>query len=188
MWYALAALGWVLLRRYQGKPILPEWPFHAFKNGAALVAAPTANGHVIVAVPADTPLLSPGDPNGAPVLAQTPQGVVQITIPQTTVIAAPSSLAASAFAPATDTSIHAPRYLSGDILVCERRSLSSSDNPAAPPGTGGAGGGDAGRLAAAMGSFEVFDPNNGAGPNYEYPDDLDVPRSTSLSRVQFRAR
>src|SRR4029077_8505460 len=132
-----AALAWILWRHHQGKSIIPDFlKFGAFRNGAALVAAPTPGGHVIVAVPADTPILDPGHPDGAPVLAQTPNGIVQVTIPQSTVIMSPAQLSTGMSAPTLDANgIHAPRYISGDLMIlhdCEggRRGLSSPSNPA----------------------------------------------------------
>lgn len=194
MWYALALVGWVVLRHFQGKPILPEWFVGtSFKSGAALASIPTPNGNALVAIPADTPVLSPGDPSGHPAevftLGSGGGGSVTVTIPQDTPIAHPMAAAnaglleprtlslALALAGQSDVSIHAPR------------SLSSNNNPAAPPSGGGAGGGNAGSLAAAlMGDFDMFDPWAGAGPHLEYPQDLDVPRSTSMSRVRFESR
>lgn len=65
MWFFILGIGWVLLRKYQGKPILPQI-VDPFKNGAVLV--PTAGG--IVAVPADTPVMHPTVAAAAGLLSQ----------------------------------------------------------------------------------------------------------------------
>jgi hypothetical protein len=63
MWYLLAGVGWIWLRRRQGLPILPEFlssifgGSHPFQSGATLI--PTPKG--IVAIPANTPVMHPAE-------------------------------------------------------------------------------------------------------------------------------
>lgn len=192
MWPVLfIALGWVLYRKYEGKPILPDLFSRGFKSGASLAHISTPQGDIVVAIPNDTQVLSAGDPNGTPANVFTlgsASGSVAVTIPNDTPVAHPMA--------AADAGLLEPRALSlalalsgqSDLSIHAPRSLSSSTNPANPGGPG-AGGGDAGKLVSALfGNLEPFDRYNGAGPNYEYTDDLDVPRSTSLSRIRFEAR
>jgi hypothetical protein len=74
MWYLLAGVGWIWLRKRQGLPILPDFLSnlfgggHPFQAGATLI--PTTKG--IVAIPANTPVMHPAEaassgllPNGA---------------------------------------------------------------------------------------------------------------------------
>jgi hypothetical protein len=58
MWIPIAiVLGWVVLRRRAGLPILPDLFGHPFANGGMLVQ--TQHGAVVV--PADTPVMHPAD-------------------------------------------------------------------------------------------------------------------------------
>ena len=196
MWPLLVALGWVLLRTYQGKPILPDILSRGFKSGAQLAHIQTPQGGVLVAIPNDTQVLPAGDPNGHPAEVFTlgsVTGSVTVTIPKDTPIADPRAAASAGILSPMAAMSFAQVLNSRDALGAPR-GLSSDTNPASPPANGGAGGGDAGFLAsvtgsaALFGSLEPFDRYNGAGPNYEYTDDIDVPRSTSLSRIRFEAR
>lgn len=143
MWYLVAGVGWFVLRRLQGRALLPEFVMD-FLNGD-----PFANGAVLVkteegtyAVPCNTPAMHP---------------------------------AAAA----------AEGLLSPQCTLAIARALA----PIAPaPGLSNKNSGSAERHAAMMGNFDMFDPFNGVGPNYEFPDDIDVPRSTSMSRIEFNAR
>src|SRR5258706_1439809 len=150
MWLLAIPLGWLLLRLYQGKRIIPDILSRGFKGGAELAHIQTPAGGVLVAIPRDTQILASGDPNGHPAQVFTlgsVSGSVTVTIPKDTPIADPTAAANAGILSPMAAMTFTQMLNSRDALGAPR-SLSSDSNPGAPPANGGSGGGDAGYLAS----------------------------------------